>query len=519
MRLNATAFQQILKLSIEEEAIYSQLEIFKKGTKPIKLIAPSTLGNGIMALSPKEKTKWMHYFEANKHQYTFLKFVPASGASSRMFQNLFVFLKEMNPNKELFEDYLQRTKDDFMRRFGENITKFAFYPYIKTLLAKQKKPFSVYNFVSELLFGENTDFASKPKGILPFHKYKTTTQTPVEAHLLEAVEYSNNKGVVSVHFTIFEEHKKWFQAILKKKGPIIEKKHTVSLAVDFSFQKPNTHTIAVNLDNTPFQCSDGSLLFRPSGHGALIENLNEIDADIIFIKNIDNVAIGKYQKEIIDAKKMLAGILMYVQSYFFECCRKLEGEMTASEIKEIIYFLTQELESFKNIPSLLQLPLKQQQQELRFLLDRPIRVCGMVKNNKAIGGGPFWVQDNTGRETLQIVEMAQIEIKNKKQKTILESATHFNPVDIVCGIKNYKGNKFDLRNFVDHSQVFITEKTKEDKKIKVLERPGLWNGAMAHWNTIFVEVPSLTFNPVKTVNDLLQPAHLQDMFLSDNPKK
>ena len=353
---------------------------------------------------------------------------------------------------------------------------------------------------------EHFDYANKPKGILPFHNYKNHIATPIEEHLIESVLYASSKGNSNLHFTVSEIHKAQFENTLNNVKSKIESEYNKTITINFSHQKTSTDTIAVDLNNIPFRDSKGKLVFRPGGHGALIENLNALDADIVFIKNIDNV-IQNESEAIALYKKALAGILIELQIKIANYLSKLD-EISENEISEIEIFLDKKLNN-KVISDFSKYALKHKIIYLKEVLNRPIRVCGMVKNEGEPGGGPFWVNDSKGNTTLQIVETSQIDLSNENQALIATNATYFNPVDLVCAIKDYRGSKFDLREYIDVNSGFIVDKNKDGKPLKGYELPGLWNGAMAKWITVFVEVPLITFNPVKTVNDLLKAAHQQ----------
>jgi hypothetical protein len=329
----------------------------------------------------------------------------------------------------------------------------------------------------------------------------------VEEHLVEGALYAGGKnGQVNVHFTVSPEHRPLFEALVAKVAPKYEKKFGVKYSVSFSEQKASTDTVAANPDNTPFRGKDGKILFRPGGHGALIENLNDLDADVIFIKNIDNVVPDRLKGETVEYKKLIAGVLVSKQKKAFQYLELLEsGKYTHAQLEEIIRFLRDEL-SCRN-PELKDLEDAELAIYLKKKLNRPMRVCGMVKNVGEPGGGPFLAYNQDGTISLQILESSQIDKNNAEYLQMFQNGTHFNPVDLVCAVKDYKGNKFDLTKYVDHQTGFISSKSKDGKELKALELPGLWNGAMSDWNTIFVEVSLGTFNPVKTVNDLLRPQH------------
>jgi len=363
----------------------------------------------------------------------------------------------------------------------------------------------LHRFVNEMMSDQALNYGFYPKGLLPFHRYVGHTATAFEEHLKESLAYASADG--SANFTISEQHEEMFKAEFRRVKETILNASETTFNINYSNQKSATDTIAVDLNNGPFRNEDGSLFFRPGGHGALIENLNDQDADLIFIKNIDNVAVTKNAEAITESKKILAGHLLGVQERAFIYAKILdEGNSSGEDLNEIKKFLEEELNA-RFLDSYSAFSISEQLSVLKDKINRPVRVCGMVKNEGEPGGGPFWITDDKERVSLQIVESAQIDKSDSRQMEILKNSTHFNPVDLVCGVRNYKGEKYNLLNFVDAKQGFIAEKTKDGKKLKALELPGLWNGAMAFWNTIFVEVPLITFNPVKTVIDLLKPAH------------
>ncbi|PWI30717.1 DUF4301 domain-containing protein [Flavobacteriaceae bacterium LYZ1037] len=505
---------QIKSKGLTLNKVTSQIELFKTGLPFVNLQSAATINNGILKFSEEDKKTAINLFDAKRNNYTIIKFVPASGAATRMFKSFFSFIEDYNPEKETVNAYINRTKESLLAVFFVGLEKLPFYNLILDKIEEVYPDYhnvssdkQRYMFVKTMLETDKLNYGFYPKGLLPFHQYKEHIATAFEEHLFEAALYASSKSRANLHYTISEKYKDIFDDEFKKIQTIVERKTNTKFEISFSYQKEATDTIAVNLDNQPFRLEDGSLLFRPSGHGALLSNLNDLNSDIIFIKNIDNVVVFKYENEVSEYKKMLAGILIDIQTKAFEYLEKLENkQLSETEIIEIAKFLTNnmhvvissEFEKYAN---------EYQIEYLISKLNRPIRVCGMVKNEGEPGGGPFWVKDESGQISLQIVESAQINKKDKSQKEILKNATHFNPVDLVCGIKDYKGNKFNLEQFVDHKTAFITMKTKTGKDLKALELPGLWNGSMANWNTIFVEVPLITFNPVKTVTDLLKPTH------------
>ena len=337
-------------------------------------------------------------------------------------------------------------------------------------------------------------YGQKPKGLVTFHAYPEGGRKAVEEHLVESAVYAAARGVARIHFTVSPEHIAGFETLLAEKVPVYEQRFGIRYDISFSVQKPSTDTIAVNPDNTPFRQDDGTLLFRPAGHGALVENLNEIDADLVFIKNIDNVTTDAQRGDTIRYKKVLAGILLDLQDRAFEYLKALE--VGGAELEPIVEFIEQRL--------CVKLPADYDSALLRAVLDRPIRVCGMVRNEGEPGGGPFWASNADGTQSLQIAESSQIA---PADQPLMKAATHFNPVDLVCGVRDSKGRKFDLRRYTDPATGFISSKSSGGRELRAQELPGLWNGMMSRWNTIFVDVPITTFSPVKVVQDLLRPQH------------
>lgn len=500
---------QLAAKGISEAKVIGQIETFKEGIPFVKLKRAAIVGDGIYRFSQEEEKELVAAQTKNATQLDILKFVPASGAASRMFKALFGFLDAYDPKEETLEAYIERTEDKDIQVFANGLEKFPFYHNVKSRLKTNidSKGEEVHAFVKELLGENGLNYGFYPKGLLPFHQYTNDTATPFQEHLKEGALYASSNGKSHLHFTISEQHETMFNFELNEVGEKVSKETKIDFHVAYSFQKSATDTIAVDMKNEPFRNADGSVLFRPGGHGALIANLNEQDADIIFIKNIDNVAVLRDADAVAESKKILAGVLITSQEKAFDYIRVLQAgsvaEDKASEIKE---FLESELNA-RFLDDYDNSSLKEQVRLLREKLERPIRICGMVKNEGEPGGGPFWITNAKGELSLQIIESAQIDMDNEEQVAILKKSTHFNPVDLVCGVRNHEGEKYNLLDFVDHKQGFITGKTKDGKELKALELPGLWNGAMAYWNTIFVEVPLVTFNPVKTVNDLLKPSH------------
>ena len=514
MKLSKEDIQQIEQKGLTVDQVASQIDVFKAGLPFLNLKDAATVNSGILKLEKAEKEQYIKNFQEKRDQISILKFVPASGAATRMFKFLFQFLAEFNPEKESINAYINKYKARDLGMFLIGLEKFPFFEEVIHKVHKNIPNFNDlnyerqrYEFIKTMLEEKQLNLAFYPKGLLPFHKYKQHVSTAFEEHLFEGALYASSNNMANIHFTISEKHKHQFDEEFKFIEEDVEERTNTKFNITFSYQKESTDTIAVTHKNGFFRDKNNRLVFRPSGHGALIRNLNELDADIIFIKNIDNVVVKKYKNEVAEYKMMLAGILLEVQEKVFYYLKQLnENSIKEDEIIEVVEFLSNKLNvSFNN--EFKKYSHKYQVKYLKDKLDRPIRVCGMVKNEGEPGGGPFWVKDESGNISLQIVESAQVDKSRKRQKNIMTNATHFNPVDLVCCIKNYLGETYDLSEFVDHKTAFISEKTKSGKHLKALELPGLWNGAMANWNTIFVEVPLLTFNPVKTVNDLLKPAH------------
>jgi hypothetical protein len=507
--LSESDLQLLATKGISKDKVRDQIETFREGIPFVNLEKAGVVGDGISKFSFEEEQQLIATFEGAKSGLSLLKFVPASGAASRMFKALFNFLDAYDPESEKLEAYFERTGDKELKVFSEKLKQFPFYNIVRSLIADKArtKDEEVHLFVKELLSESGLNYGFYPKGLLPFHNYGTHSATPFEEHLKEGALYAKTANTAELHFTISEQHDDLFKQEFDNIKNRVSADTNASFKIGYSYQKSSTDTIAVDMENQPFRNEDGSLLFRPGGHGALIENLNEQNADIIFIKNIDNVVVPQNLDGVTQSKKILAGVLIQVQQKAHMYAKLLEGHTVGEEQRsEIKKFLEDDL-NVRFSSRFYNYSAEEQVGVLKDKINRPIRICGMVKNEGEPGGGPFWIRDQKENISLQIIESAQIDSANQSQMDIVANATHFNPVDLVCGVRNYKGEKYDLVNYVDHKQGFITGKTKDGKELKALELPGLWNGGMAYWNTIFVEVPLLTFNPVKTVNDLLKPSH------------
>ena len=508
-------FNQFKTKGIDTQIIYKQIENFKKGFPYADLIKPATIGNGIERLNEDDTNEFVKFYDNAAKKIHIIKFVPASGAASRMFKALFGFLENYKGTENDYNEFLADKGFNSVYNFINRLTDFAFFEDLKNAMKKdnidifekiEKKEYHI--IIDYLLNDKGLNYGKRPKGLLKFHSYTNNNRFSFEEHLVEAANYGTSKNNKAyIHFTVSPEHLDRFTRQVESVKSIYEDKFGITYDVSFSVQKSSTDTIAVDLKNNPFREDDGKILFRPGGHGALIENLNDLDGDVIFIKNIDNVVPDRLKTETTIYKKTIGGILLKLQSQVFKYLNELDKtEKDENLIAEISEFAQKKLNI--NIPAEFdRINFNGRKDFLYRHLNRPVRVCGMVKNEGEPGGGPFWVKNSNGEVSLQIVESSQVNQDDAGQKEILQSSTHFNPVDLVCGIKNYKGEQFDLHKYIDSATGFISIKSKDGKNLKAQELPGLWNGAMANWITIFVEVPVITFNPVKTVNDLLRTQH------------
>ncbi|MDR1983227.1 MAG: DUF4301 family protein [Prevotellaceae bacterium] len=489
--LNKNDLQQLKETGINKETVQEQLARFETGFPFLKIKSAASVEQGVLRLSADEQRKFENIYE--KFDGGKMKFVPASGAASRMFKSLFEAKEMLETGADI--DAVNN-KNYGAKYFFENISKFAFHDELSKYEISSNK-----QILESLLTSKGLNYGNLPKGVLLFHKYANFKRTPFEEHLVEAAAYSQETktNTANLHFTVSTEHVALFEKLLNETVESYNDKYKIKYRINFSTQKKTTDTIAVTEDNLPFRNADGSLLFYPGGHGALLENLNEIDSDIIFIKNIDNVVPETKLAETIRWKKIITGVLIDCKEKIYNYINCLQTDNGADKINEIVEFFGKKI--------CVGFPENVTRELLLAKLNRPIRVCGMVKNEGEPGGGPFLINESDGTTSLQILESSQIDKNDKNAMEILASSTHFNPVDLVCWIKNYKDEKFNLIDFRDNSTGFISEKSRAGKTLKVQELPGLWNGAMSNWNTIFVEVPIETFNPVKTVNDLLREQH------------
>ncbi|HOY39008.1 MAG: DUF4301 family protein [Bacteroidales bacterium] len=495
------------KRGIQPDEAYNQIEMLRKGTQFIELQAPATEGNGILALA-NETERFCRIFDAQRNRIAMVRFVPASGAASRMFKRLIDVASKTNLPADDFHGILADMEFYSVGNTLRNINRFAFARQLAHLLGV-KYPIEVNekNFrqiAAAIIQDRGLNYMNLPKGLLLFHEYEGFCRTAFEEHISEGLQYAVGKcNCLNQHFTVSPEHLNAFTKLKDRVVASYEK--SVELQIEFSQQLPSTDTLAVDEDGHPFRNADGSLLFRPGGHGALIENLNTLDAELVFIKNIDNIVPDYLKPETITYKKLIAGVLLEIKDTIFTFLKKLDqNTINQAEIDVMMDYA-------RNVLNIVTAEKRDVYLDsvafLRKKLNRPIRVCGMVKNTGEPGGGPFWVKHSDGSKSLQIVEKAQINLSISDQRMAFDASTHFNPVDLVCWITDYNGKKFDLLQFRDNNTFFVASKTHNARALSALELPGLWNGAMADWITLFVEVPLITFNPVKEVNDLLRSEH------------
>ena len=484
---------QIAQRGSTLQTVQQQIHHFETGFPYLKLEAAATIGNGVIRLTEAEVADAIRHYQHQVANLEVIKFVPASGAASRMFKAMFAYIEKGGSPTGDAAQVIDRLAD------------FAFFEDLKEVVDVDTA--SPKAILEALLTATGLNYAQLPKGLLKFHAYEEGPRTPFEEHLVEGAHYARDgEDVARLHFTISPAHRHLFIRLLERVLETYQSRYGVRFDIGFSEQKPSTDTIAVDLNNQPFRLDDGSILFRPAGHGALIENLDDLSADIIFIKNIDNVVPDRLKTETYRYKQALAGVLLEKQQQVFGYLAKLEEEVSEELVRETGLFVEENLGI--KLPKIFgAMGLKAQTAHLTELLNRPMRVCGMVKNEGEPGGGPFWVRGANGSSALQIVESAQIDPQDDTQQAIVQHATHFNPVDLVCVTRDRHGNDFSLLNYTDPQTGFISEKSLSGRELKAQEMPGLWNGAMANWITVFVEVPIVTFNPVKTINDLLRESH------------
>lgn len=484
MNLSERDIQRIKFHGLSPEEVQRQYTILCKGLPFSNLHHPAKINDGILALNEEDRNHFAHYFDQEAKNYDVLKFVPASGAATRMFKDLYAFVAEGQSTPSV-------------EKFLHSLSEFAFF----SLLKEKKWEGLEQTKVIEMVIGkEGLNLGSMPKGLIPFHQEGDRSLTPIQSHILEAMNYSRSKnGKIAIHFTLSPEHLEEGKALMSKTEIEIKNNYGIESHIEVSIQHSSTDTIAIDDKNELIRDNEGEIVFRPGGHGALLSNLQSLEADLVYLRNIDNILPPSKNGENVFYKKVLGGYLLRLQQDVFALLNSFHSKNSISQEQKEKF-----LKQYSGFHAF-GLSLQHNDQEWFHRLNRPIRVCGMVKNEGEPGGGPFWVTDKSG-VNLQIVEAAQVS-SNEDQQVILKSATHFNPVDLVCSLKDFQGALFDLKQFTDPDTALIVEKSVQGKKIKALEHPGLWNGSMAKWLTVFIEIPVSTFNPVKTVNDLLKDAH------------
>jgi hypothetical protein len=500
--------------NISSKEVERQVKILNEGVDFVELVDAATPGNGITVYDSKKINYYVNYFEENKNNIKIANFVPASGAASRMFKDLVFFRNNFDPNKDTLKDFASKHNLPGLVHFFKNIKKVAFYRMLKKHFKSQDLNLKMYKgsqkymkIAMALLDEDQLNFLNIPKGLIPFHYYKTKYRTAVSEHMVESANLITGKDrIVKLHLTVAKDKKHLFEKLVEAKRKKYESDFNVKYEVEYSFQEENTDTIMLDSNNEIYRV-DGIPVLRPGGHGSLLTNLNSLKEDVVFIKNIDNVVPDFIKENTIKYRKMLGGVLLSLNNVI----RSYESRLTFKDLKpETLGFVEDFLSSKIGVhfdEEFRQLGEDAKIEALLKILKRPVRVCGVVPNTGKPGGGPFWVKDKNGKVSLQIVESSQVDFSREDQAEIVKNSTHFNPVDIVCSFKDWNGNSMDLTKFVDENTSFISSKNIKGVEIKALERPGLWNGSMSDWNTVFIEVPELTFNPVKTVNDLLNPEH------------
>ncbi len=481
--------------------VEAQLEIFEKGTFYYRLNRPCTVPDGIVPVSDSEASELVALYEREEAKGRILKFVPASGAASRMFKDWIVAWKESPDPGKAGKLLAGIPRYAFCADLDRAAARLGMH--LPDLLAQK----DVRTILDLILTPRGLNYSNLPKALLKFHDYPEGSRTALEEHLVEAALYARGRnGTARVHFTFSEEHMVLLEECLRKVQPGYEQRHGVRYQIGLSTQSPSTDTIAVDQANRIFRDEAGAPVFRPGGHGALIRNLEALQGDIVLVKNVDNIVPDRLKATTVRYKKILGGLLLRTQERIFGFLERLERGADGPLIGEAARFCERELCTF--FPD--RFSGMDPDSRRLFLIDRlgrPLRVCGIVRNEGEPGGGPFWVDEEDGTQSLQIIESAQVDFRSAEQKALWEAASYFNPVDLACAVRDRRGQPFDLERFIDRRAYFISFKSQDGRELKALEQPGLWNGAMARWNTIFMEVPIETFNPVKTIEDLLRPQH------------
>lgn len=517
--------QQIQAHGLTLDQVVEHLRLFSRPPRFIRLARAATVTDGIRRLPVAAIDGYLSRHAEAAAQGRFSKFVPASGGATRMFEILLYYFHQGR------DDLLSLVEADRAQGshraheflvFHDCLPQFAFFQDLQghpALNGQDLHDLLATRCYREILHGILSEaglhYQALPKALIKFHDYQEESRTALEEHLVEAAAYvQDREGLCRLHLTILPRHRAAFQQVLERAQPFLSKRYGCRFAVDLSFQHPGTDTLAVDADNRPFRDSQGRLVFRPGGHGALLENLNELQGDLVYIKNIDNVVPDRLKEPSILWKRILGGLLVDLQQQVHQHVRELAPGFGRRRAVARAFDFAREQFGLAIPPQILQWPEDLARDFLIRTLNRPLRVCGVVPNQGEPGGAPFWVEEPDGSVSLQIVEKAQVDLEDPTQKLIWDTATHFNPVDLVCALRDDQGVPFDLSQYVDHEAVLISKKSLEGRELKALELPGLWNGGMARWLTVFVEVPLITFNPVKTVLDLLRPEHQPEASLS-----
>lgn len=509
--LNQTDLNILTSRGISEADLLNQLSQIRNGFPYLRLAGSATVGKGIERLTPQQEAeaidRWNEFLAEGG---TVTKFVPASGAASRMFKALYSFLNSENEVPEPGSD---------VSKLIDNLENLPFLDSLDSVLQKGfgknaitlRSDGRYKDIIQAILDPEGMNYGNLPKGLLIFHRYPDNKRVrrAFEEQMAEGAQTAASNGKVNLHFTVSSNHRKLFEEMIDASKPEMEASYGVKYNISLSEQKPSTDTVAANPDFTPFRDDKGNIVFRPGGHGSLIENLGDIDSEVVFIKNIDNVVPENARQDTIRYKKILGGILMLTHDSIERYLKELKaGNVSRNRLLEILTFVENILKTRRE--GIENLTDKELKEYLIAKLDRPLRVCGMVRNEGEPGGGPYLAYNQDGSYSPQILESTQIDTTNSESAAMMSHATHFNPVDLVCYLRDANGDAYDLKKYIDNNTGFISHKSSNGRDLLALERPGLWNGAMSDWSTIFVEVPATTFNPVKTVNDLLRPIHQAD---------
>lgn len=517
IKLNKKDIEGLIKKGLSIEDINSQIEKLSRGNIPVSLIRPASLDDGIIQFSRERKQELSAKFEKNRSNNTFAKFVPASGAATRMFSKLTGIQNKLDLGEITLEDLKKNNIDTSFTNFF-NALKRDDLPFSNSLeISLKRSGLDLKNLLAEnnikiileyILEKKGLNYGSLPKALVKFHKYADMSVSSMGEHFIEAILYAvDRKNNTNIHFTIPEQNLEDFKAEVLELEKLFTQKSRYQISTEFSFQMNNTNTISINKSNEPVRDNNRDILLRAGGHGSLLGNLNKLSADVIFIKNIDNITTGDRLNDTIENKKIIGAYLIEMREKIFNSLRTLPRIIKDGESINEIYCFAKDVLNISFPSDFIEFDLEKKRRILLDKLNRPVRVCGMVKNMNEPGGGPFWIENKSGETTLQIIEGSQIDKSSSEQKEIFSQSSYFNPVDIVCSIKDHRGNIFDLNEFIEDTRYFISEKSPGNEKINVLEHPGLWNGSMEKWISLYVEVPLTTFNPVKYVNDLLKDKH------------